>query len=122
MLPCDGPGKTRSKGRPEEMVMVELDEFVRKPWSSEILFCISSLSGVSNGSGVSSSFNLVTGDVVVDLLELLPCVVVDIDRTELLAENSGREWSEDVSGSGELFAGGVRGMSPAIESPPSPSS
>ncbi|KAL5397853.1 hypothetical protein PMIN02_002013 [Paraphaeosphaeria minitans] len=119
VLPCDEPGKAASEGLPEEIVMVEFDEFVRELWSSEALFSTSRLSGVSNGSDVLFPFNLLIRDAVVDLFEPLPCVVVDIDRSELLAEDR-RESSEGVLGSDTLLAGGVPGISPASESSSSP--
>lgn len=105
VLPDGEPRNANSEGLPEDIVMDEVDDFVRGCWSSEILLSTSRLSGDKSGSGVLSPFHFLNIDAAVDFFELLPCVVVDPDCTEPLADDSGREWSEGVLGSGTLLAG-----------------
>ena len=72
------------------MVIDELDELVLECWPSEFLFSILRPSGVNRDSGALSPFSFLNIEAAVDFFEPLPCVVVDVDRNELLGEDSGR--------------------------------
>ena len=73
--------------------MAELEDDCDR-WSSGTLFPFARLSGDMSGSDCDLPCSFRNREAAVDFFELLPCVVVDVERIELLAEEFGRGSSE----------------------------